>query len=149
MILSTIRYLLIWICYSGAPHSKVSLSSEFSLADRVRKLEHDTEERKFNDNLMFARTREEVNTASNKGKEDRIVITSLTSTTPPPVDNLLVFLCADNVKAEFPSICFRFSAGFLTCRLWVIKKGLSQKSKYLIWWVCWKSLCGNPEGDWK
>jgi len=67
-------------------NDNVGTSSEVSLADRVRKLEHDTEERKFNDNLMFARTREELDTASNKGKEDRIVITGLTSTTPPPVD---------------------------------------------------------------
>ena len=35
---------------------------------------------------MFARTREELDTAANKAKEDRIVITGLTSTTPPPVD---------------------------------------------------------------
>jgi hypothetical protein len=60
-----------------------------SLSERVRKLEHDTEERKFNDNLLFARTREELDTSSNKAKEDRIVITGLTSTTPPPVDKEL------------------------------------------------------------
>jgi hypothetical protein len=64
-------------------------SGEASLSDRVRKLEHDTEERKFNDNLMFARTREELDTSSNKAKEDRIVITGLTSTIPQPMDKEL------------------------------------------------------------
>jgi hypothetical protein len=64
-------------------------SGEASLIERVQKLEHDTEERKFNDNLMFARTREELDTASNKAKEDRIVITGLTSTIPQLVDKEL------------------------------------------------------------
>jgi hypothetical protein len=64
-------------------------SGKSSLIDRVRKLEHDTEERKFNDNLMFARTREELNTSFNKAKEDCIVITRLTSTIPQPVDKEL------------------------------------------------------------
>jgi len=69
----------------GTPDS----SSDASLVDRIRKLEHDTEARKFNDNLLFARTREELDTTANKAKEDRIVITGLSSTTPPPVDKEL------------------------------------------------------------
>ena len=60
--------------------------ADTSLAERVRKLEVDTEERKWNDNLLFARTREELDTASNRTKEDRIEITGLSSSTPPPVD---------------------------------------------------------------
>jgi hypothetical protein len=64
-------------------------SSDASLVDRIRKLEHDTKARKFNDNLLFARTREELDTAANKSEEDRIVITGLSSTTPPPVDKEL------------------------------------------------------------
>lgn len=70
----------------GDGDATTSSTSGVSLEDRVRKLERDTEERKFNDNLLFARTREELDTAANKAKEDRIVITGLTSTTPPPVD---------------------------------------------------------------
>jgi hypothetical protein len=41
------------------------------------------EERRWNDNLLFARTREE---ASNKTKEDRVIITGLSSKKPQPKD---------------------------------------------------------------
>ena len=57
-----------------------------TMEDRVRKLEWDTEERKWNDNLLFARTREELDMAANKTKEDRIVITGLSSKSPPPAE---------------------------------------------------------------
>jgi len=53
---------------------------------RISKLERDTEERRWNDNLIFSRTREELDMAANKTKEDRIIITGLTSKTPPPAD---------------------------------------------------------------
>jgi len=56
------------------------------LEKRVAKLENDTEERKWHDNMLFARTREEIDTMANKAKEDRIIMTGLTSTTPPPAD---------------------------------------------------------------
>lgn len=56
------------------------------LERRVAKLENDTEERKWNDNMLFARTREEIDTMANKAKEDRIIMTGLTSSTPPPSD---------------------------------------------------------------
>jgi len=57
-----------------------------SIERRVAKLEFDTEERKWNDNLLFARTREELDMAANKTKEDRIVITGLSTKVPPPAD---------------------------------------------------------------
>ena len=41
-------------------------------------------QRKENDNLIFARIREELDFISNAKKEDRVVITGLTSRTPPP-----------------------------------------------------------------
>jgi hypothetical protein len=84
----------------GGSSDPPASSGEPSLADRVRKLEHDTEERKFNDNLLFARTREELDTASNKAKEDRIVITGLSSTTPPPVDKELKKVWLRNLVLE-------------------------------------------------
>jgi hypothetical protein len=59
------------------------------LENRISKLERDTEERKWNDNLLFSRTREELDMAANKAKEDRIVITGLTTKTPAPVDREL------------------------------------------------------------
>jgi hypothetical protein len=57
-----------------------------ALANRLSRLENEVEERRWNDNLIFARTREELDTIANKAKEDRVVITGLTSTTPPPSD---------------------------------------------------------------
>jgi len=57
-----------------------------SMEERVAKLETDTAERRWNDNLLFARTREELDTAANKLKEDRVIMTGLTSKVPPPVD---------------------------------------------------------------
>jgi hypothetical protein len=61
-------------------------SPELVLANRLGKLENEVEERRWNDNLIFARTREELDTIANKAKEDRVVITGLTSTTLPPSD---------------------------------------------------------------
>jgi hypothetical protein len=55
-----------------------------TLDQRLGKLEHEIDKRRWNDNLLFARTREELDTATNKTKEDRIIITGLTSSTPPP-----------------------------------------------------------------
>jgi hypothetical protein len=50
---------------------------------RVERLERETRDRRWNNNLLFARTREEMDTAANKLKEDRIV---MTSTTHAPMD---------------------------------------------------------------
>ena len=60
--------------------------SSLTMTERVEKLEKETEERRWNDNLLFARTREELDTTANKLKEDRIIMTGLTSSTPPPRD---------------------------------------------------------------
>jgi hypothetical protein len=54
-----------------------------SIEARLGKLESETEDRRWNGNLLFARTREEMDTMANKSKEDRIIITGLTSSTPP------------------------------------------------------------------
>jgi len=63
-----------------------SSAPEMFLENRIRKLENEVEERRWYDNLLFARTREELDTIANRSKEDRIVITGLTSSTPPPSD---------------------------------------------------------------
>ena len=57
-----------------------------SVVERLDRLEFSVEERRWNDNLMFARTREELDTATNKTKEDRIIMTGLTSSKPAPHD---------------------------------------------------------------
>jgi hypothetical protein len=57
-----------------------------SVGQRLDRLEAKIDERRWNDNLMFARTREELDTATNKSKEDRIIMTGLTSSVPPPKD---------------------------------------------------------------
>jgi hypothetical protein len=59
-----------------------------TIDQRLGKLEYEIDERRWNDNLLFARTREELDTATNKTKEDRIIITGLTSSTPPPRDKV-------------------------------------------------------------
>jgi hypothetical protein len=61
-------------------------SKVLSVGQRLDKLEAKIDERRWNDNLMFARTREELDTATNKSKEDRIIMTGLTSASPPPRD---------------------------------------------------------------
>jgi len=53
---------------------------------RIDRIEEGIEERKWSDNLLFARTREELDMAANKLKEDRVVITGLSSPKPPPQD---------------------------------------------------------------
>jgi len=67
-------------------HEKSDETGTTGLELRVAKLENDTEERRWNDNMLFARTREELDTMANKAKEDRIILTGLTSSTPPPAD---------------------------------------------------------------
>jgi hypothetical protein len=56
------------------------------LEDRVERLEGHVRARQLNDNLIFARLREESDSAANKLKEDRIVITGITSKTALPTD---------------------------------------------------------------
>jgi hypothetical protein len=60
--------------------------SGLSVERRLDNLEAKIDERRWNDNLMFARTREELDTTTNKSKEDRIIMTGLTSSNPPPRD---------------------------------------------------------------
>ncbi len=66
------------------PHTTEAPGPELSLEARMSCLENEVEERRWYDNLLFARTREELDTTSNKSKEDRIVMTGLTSNVPPP-----------------------------------------------------------------
>ena len=51
---------------------------------RITLLEEEMKARKCNDNLLFARIREELDSISNRAKEDRVVITGITSSTPAP-----------------------------------------------------------------
>jgi hypothetical protein len=53
---------------------------------RLSKLENQVRTRQVKDNLIFARIREEMDTATNKQKEDRVVITGITSRIAPPAD---------------------------------------------------------------
>jgi len=59
---------------------------EVDLATRVGKLEAQIRSRQHNDNLVFARLREESDSAANKLKEDRVIITGITSKTFPPAE---------------------------------------------------------------
>jgi hypothetical protein len=60
-----------------------------ALEDRLSKLEgsfRNQHDKGISDNLMFARTREELDAASNRAKEDRIVLNGISSSLPPPTD---------------------------------------------------------------
>jgi hypothetical protein len=63
-----------------------ALSATEVLALRLDKLEDQVASRQNKDNLIFARLREEMDFATNKQKEDRVVITGLSSNVPPPAD---------------------------------------------------------------
>jgi hypothetical protein len=89
---------------------------ELALANRLTKLENEVEERRWNDNLLFARTREELDTIANKAKEDRVVITGLTSASPPPVEwaqrkEWLRKLVIETLKKVYPT--FSGNLGFI------------------------------------
>jgi hypothetical protein len=63
-----------------------------SMEDRVSRLERQMRfqnDKNVASNLMFARVREEIDTISNKAKEDRLVINGLSSATPLPTDQRL------------------------------------------------------------
>ncbi len=60
------------------------------LERRLEKLESDSkiqQDQNFANNMMFARIREEIDFGTNKSKEDRVVLTGLTSRTPMPTGN--------------------------------------------------------------
>ena len=60
------------------------------LEGRLARLEEESNrqrEAEFSNNLMFARIREEIDFGTNKAKEDRVVMTGLTSKTPMPAES--------------------------------------------------------------
>jgi hypothetical protein len=65
---------------------QVTQSVTDQLSARLDKLENQVRTRQVKDNLIFARIREEMDTATNKQKEDRVVITGITSNIAPPTD---------------------------------------------------------------
>jgi len=56
------------------------------LTERLDKLESQVKSRRNEDNVIFARIREEMDSATNRQKEDKIVITGITSKEYPPPD---------------------------------------------------------------
>jgi hypothetical protein len=62
-----------------------TMREEQLLDKKLRELKEGIRTRKENDNLVFARIREELDMISNAKKEDRLIITGLTSQTPPPI----------------------------------------------------------------
>jgi len=59
-------------------------SSKSSIETRLSQLESDSKNRQKSDNMMFARLREELDTVSNKAKEDRVVLSGLVCKKPIP-----------------------------------------------------------------
>jgi hypothetical protein len=82
-----------------------------NLERRLKKLENESKLQQENtsaNNMMFARIREEIDFGTNKAKEDRVVLTGLTSRTPMPEGNrekidFLRKLAADVFKVLIPS----------------------------------------------
>jgi len=71
------------------PGNEANSDRSTGLESRLTKLEglfRHQQDKGVSDNLMFARTREEMDAASNRVKEDRIVINGLASTTPLPAE---------------------------------------------------------------
>jgi hypothetical protein len=56
------------------------------LERRIARLEGQVQARQNSDNIIFAKIREDLDAALNKTKEDRIIITGITTKTVPPVD---------------------------------------------------------------
>ena len=56
------------------------------LTERLERLENQVSSRRHDDNVIFARIREEMDSATNRQKEDKIVITGITSSVYPPPD---------------------------------------------------------------
>jgi len=65
---------------------EVEVSVTDSLSARLSKLEDQVRSRQIKDNLIFARIREEMDTTTNKQREDRVVITGITSNVVQPSD---------------------------------------------------------------
>jgi hypothetical protein len=82
---------------------------DVDIGKKMMMMEAEAKDRRSNDNLLFARMREELDTMSNKNKEDRVVLTGITSATPPPVnpDERKVWL-----RTTVESIFKKISAGF-------------------------------------
>jgi hypothetical protein len=75
--------------FFDAPLVDLSGGATNSTEDRLRRLESSVrrqQDKAISDNLMFARTREEQDAASNRAKENRIVINGLTSPQPLPLE---------------------------------------------------------------
>jgi hypothetical protein len=68
------------------PNPNSSISSLEARLDKLERSFRGQLDKAISDNLMFARTREEMDSVANKAKEDRIVINGLTSPTPLPAD---------------------------------------------------------------
>jgi len=71
----------------GAEEKQKSVNDCDKASDAIRRItlmEQEMKARRSNDNLLFARIREELDSITNRAKEDRIIITGITSATPPP-----------------------------------------------------------------
>jgi hypothetical protein len=75
-----------------------------SLEARLKRLEMESKKQveiNFANNLIIARTREEIDSTSNRSKEDRVVMTGLKSKTPIPADNRAIIEWLKNLAIEF------------------------------------------------
>ena len=78
---------------TGVPAGENSLEGTAKLGKRVMMVEREVERmkediktRRFHDSLLTARIREELDAISNEKKEDRLIITGLSNSTPTPLN---------------------------------------------------------------
>jgi hypothetical protein len=71
---------------SEGPSRSGSGKGTFEVSWKIQLIEDEARFRRSNDDLLFARVREELDTMSNKNKEDRVVITGITTSVVAPVD---------------------------------------------------------------
>jgi hypothetical protein len=83
---------------------EIIINDESSITDkltqRLDRLEAQVRTRQEEDNLIFARIREEMDAATNKLKEDKVVITGITSNVYPPTDPIQKKLWLRNIVED-------------------------------------------------
>jgi hypothetical protein len=83
---------------------EIIINDESSITDnltlRLDRLEAQVKTRQMEDNLIFARIREEMDATTNKAKEDKVVITGITSNVYPPTDLIQKKLWLRNIVED-------------------------------------------------
>ena len=84
------------------PEMPTGLEPRMNVVERnLKKLESDFKTKSWKDSLMMAKLREDFDFMTNVRNEDRVILTGLTSTTPPPQNKDEKILWIRNIAKEF------------------------------------------------